>query len=332
MKLICRLRQDFHLSILALLGACALVGITPFAAWRFINGQWLAGVIDSVILACVIGAVIYAWRTNDTARAGFVLSHIACGGAVLVAVTSGQVGLFWMYPAIVASYFLTSPLVAFYCTLLAAAALLLGLGHFGSAEEMFSFSTTVAVVSACAYVFAGRNERQRKQLEQLAGLDQLTGVSNRRVMDLELAVAVDRHARQQISYGLVIADVDHFKTINDQHGHSVGDSVLLKFAQLLVINTRGSDKVFRFGGEEFLILFPNVKPAQLRRAAEQLQDAVRKSLRSPAGPVTASFGTAVLLDDESLHEWFARADKALYVAKQNGRDRIEAAESLQEAV
>lgn len=327
MKLPYRLRQDFHLSILALLGVCALVGITPFAAWRFINGQWLAGVIDIVILTCVISAVGYAWRTHNTARAGFLLTHIICAGAVMVAATAGQVGLFWMYPAVIASYFLTTPLVALYCTLLASLALLLREANFDSSEEMFSFITTVAVVSACAFVFAGRNERQRKQLEQLASLDQLTGVANRRVMDRELAAAVDVHHREQVSYGLVIADVDHFKRINDQYGHSVGDNVLLKFAQLLVINTRGSDKVFRFGGEEFLILFPNVGPAQLRRAAEQVHEAVRKSLRSPGGAVTASFGTAVLLNGESLHEWFARADKALYLAKENGRDRIEAAEA-----
>lgn len=317
-----RLRTNFRLSVMTLLAGCALVGITPFAVWRLARGDYLIGVVDTAILVAVIASVVYAWRTNDTARAGLLLVFVICAGSATAATLAGDVGLAWVYPALLASFFLTSPNLA---GLFAVASVLFLAFHgaaFNSPEQMWSFVMSALVLSASAYVFSLRNESQRSRLEQLALRDPLTGVGNRRAMDEELQRAIETHARNNVPYGVAVVDLDHFKTVNDRHGHGVGDQILLDFAAVLEASTRRSDQVFRFGGEEFVLLFSGVDGKGLYEVVAHIQSEIKKTLKSPSGPVTASFGLAVLNAKDSADSWFARADLAVYQAKKAGRDCI----------
>ncbi|SFL97414.1 GGDEF domain-containing protein [Marinobacter zhejiangensis] len=318
-----RLRNNFRLSIITLLGASAVLGITPFAVYRFWQGNLPAGFADTGILLSICMAVVYAWRTGDTDRAGFVLALVAVGGGATVATLLGEVGLFWLFPSLITSFFLTSALIAVLVNFGALGFLLAEGTAFSSQEQMWSFVTTAIVVSCCAYVFALRNDSQRERLEHLATLDPLTGVKNRRSMDQELAAAVLASQRNGVSYALVVLDLDHFKRINDEFGHSVGDTVLVEFVDLLVTHIRKSDQLFRFGGEEFVLLMPGVDERGLDVVMNNLQHSLRRSLKSPGGQaVTASLGIALLQDGESAASWMARADDALYRAKASGRDCI----------
>ena len=193
---------------------------------------------------------------------------------------------------------------------------------FRSQVQMWSFVSTALVVSACAFVFASRNQDQRRRLEHLATVDPLTGVKNRRSMDAELDAAAASAERTGISHALVILDIDHFKRINDEFGHTVGDEVLVDLIALLEQNTRRSDQLFRFGGEEFVLLLAGVDGDGLKAVLNNLQQTLRKYLKSPGGPVTASFGVAILRHGESVGSWLSRADDALYQAKESGRDQI----------
>ncbi len=323
-----RLKTDFKLSIITLLGASAVLGITPFAIMRFWQGNLAAGIVDTTILLGIIATVVYAWRTGDTRRTGLVLAVIACGGAVAVGVVVGEPGLFWLYPCLVTSFFLTTPRIAVVLNVLAVISLMLHGEAFRSVVQMWSFSTTAVVVSACAYVFAYRNENQRNRLEHLATVDPLTGVKNRRSMDQELEVAAATAERNGLPYALVMLDLDHFKSINDEYGHSVGDNVLIEMVELLKQNTRRTDQLFRFGGEEFVLLLPGVDGVSLKAVMHNLQQVMRKYLKHPGGPVTASFGVALLRHGETVESWLARADEALYQAKETGRDRIVFADNL----
>lgn len=317
-----RLRNDFRLSVLTLMSACAILGITPFAVWRILREEWLIAAIDLGIIAGVLAGALYGWRTGDTDRAGFVLALVVCVGGVPAAVILGEVGLFWFYPVMLACYLLTSPRVALLLTFSGLLLLTLEGSAFDSAEQLHSFWVTALVVCACAYVFARNNELQRRRLEQLAIRDPLTGVKNRRSMDEELQLAVGGYHRNQLSYGLALIDLDHFKMVNDKHGHAVGDRVLLDFVAIIEKSSRRVDQLFRFGGEEFVLLLPGVDKEGLTRATEQLQRVVRQHLKSPSGPVTASFGLALLEDSDDSESWLGRADEALYQAKEQGRDRI----------
>lgn len=323
-----RLRNNFQLCVITLMSACAVVGVTPFGFWRLMRGDWLIALIDLGIILGILGALVYSWRTDDTARTGFFLAVLPCtGGAIAIATLAGEEGLFWLFPALICSFLLTKPWIAVIITLSALLFLVLHGVAFTSYSQMWSFTVTIIVASCCVYAFALRSEDQRKRLEHLALLDPLTGVKNRRSMDEELNRAVADQVRNQTHYGLALADLDHFKAINDEHGHGLGDKILVDFVTLLDLNTRRADQIFRFGGEEFVLLLPNVNERSLQAAMEHLHAVIQKTLHSPSGAVTASFGTALLQEGDSAEQWLARADSALYEAKQRGRNCVVAADA-----
>lgn len=323
-----RLKTDFRLSIITLLGASALLGITPFAVMRFLQGNSLAGTVDLSIMLGIVSGVIYAWKTGDTRRSGVVLAVVACGGAVTVGTVVGEPGLFWLYPCLVTTFFLAPPRLAIFLNLASIVALLLLDKAFVSKVQMWSFAATAVVVSACAYVFAHRNRNQRERLEHLATIDPLTGVRNRRAMDEELELAASHATRNGVPYAVVLLDIDHFKKINDEFGHGIGDRVLVELVALIERNTRKADQLFRYGGEEFVLLLPGTDGVGLRAVIHNLQQVMRRHMRSPGGVVTASFGVALLQTGETVDSWLARADSALYEAKATGRDRIIYADEL----
>jgi diguanylate cyclase (GGDEF)-like protein len=169
--------------------------------------------------------------------------------------------------------------------------------------------------------------RIREAFERaLFDLDPLTGVHNRRSMMAELERERQRSLRSGKALCIAICDIDHFKAVNDRHGHLVGDSVLLAIAGRLIANLRPYDSIYRFGGEEFLIALPEAAPDQAARIAERLREAV--SARDVAVDaditlsVTASFGLCMIDPEASVETTIQRADQALYRAKRDGRDRV----------
>lgn len=159
---------------------------------------------------------------------------------------------------------------------------------------------------------------------EAAMTDALTGVGNRRRLDEALAAEINRAGRSGDALSAIMADVDHFKRVNDQYGHAAGDKVLARIGALLRSNTRLTDVVARFGGEEFVVLLPRATLAQAMAKAEKFRVALSANLIEPLpAPVTASFGVAELAPAESAESLLGRADAALYRAKQGGRDRVE---------
>lgn len=317
-----RLQEDFQLSMMSTLCLCGIFGITPFAIYRFVNGDTLAGVVDFLVLSGIVAIVAYAWRTGDTRNGGRWLSIIVCAGAVAVANAVGITGAFWLYPAALSSYFLCSyrfaaaiNAVALFVTTAVGSA-------FTSVDQMMSFITTCLVVNACAFIYAVRHQTQHDRLRKLATHDPLTGVRNRRALTTELDNAIRNGERSGMSYALVMLDLDHFKSINDTFGHHVGDRVLIQCTDILQQHIRESDQLFRFGGEEFTLLMPGVSDRGLHAVVDKLRQAIEGNLNTPDGAVTASFGVAVLRKQEPWEEWLARADQALYQAKERGRNQV----------
>ncbi|AFG36549.1 sensor domain-containing diguanylate cyclase [Spirochaeta africana] len=163
--------------------------------------------------------------------------------------------------------------------------------------------------------------RDRQQLKRLARTDQLTGILNRYWFH-ELS---DREIEAARRYGhplsLIIFDVDHFKQVNDTYGHNVGDEVLKQLVGVVQGEIRASDVLARWGGEEFVVLLPHADAAAAGQAAEKLRAAVESADVGADGGVTISLGVAELGSEESLDAMIGRADRALYRAKQSGRNR-----------
>ena len=116
-------------------------------------------------------------------------------------------------------------------------------------------------------------------------------------------------------------DLDHFKQVNDRHGHQAGDAVLVRFAQVVEAATRRSDRLFRTGGEEFVLLLPGAEPDILGHVGAMLVRTVAAEVRCGSDPVTVSVGITPLLPGDDAIRWLRRADRAMYRAKRDGRNR-----------
>ena len=165
-----------------------------------------------------------------------------------------------------------------------------------------------------------------EQMKRLAIVDQLTGVMNRRgFLDAALR-AISQARRAGTSLTLVMADLDHFKRINDTYGHATGDRALKRFATHLQSELRQADLVGRIGGEEFALLFSDTSLSAGVSAAERLCHALGITTLDVGGAsikVTASFGVATLSDaDGDVEDLLERADRGLYQAKETGRNRV----------
>ena len=162
------------------------------------------------------------------------------------------------------------------------------------------------------------------RIRELATRDDLTGLPNRRAMAERLAAETARQARLQAPLALVLIDLDHFKRINDAHGHAAGDAVLRGFARRVESELRGVDVMARWGGEEFLLMLPGNDVPHAVQAVERLRARLRAQPFDEVAPglaVTFSAGVTACLGQGDIDSAIERADRAMYRAKQAGRDR-----------
>jgi diguanylate cyclase (GGDEF)-like protein len=163
----------------------------------------------------------------------------------------------------------------------------------------------------------------RMQIEKIAITDDLTGLFNRRHILDRFHEEFEKVRRLKTSLSCIIADIDHFKSVNDRFGHLAGDEVLKQVAHMLKGTIRPYDIVGRYGGEEFLIVLPDTGPTDARNFAERIRACVKQTELS-TGDLTISLGvTAMRNEDQSLDDVIKRADEGLYRAKNAGRDRVE---------
>lgn len=175
----------------------------------------------------------------------------------------------------------------------------------------------------CALVYPLRNALSYKQAVELASRDPLTGVHNRMALNSSLLREVDLAQRQELPLSVLVIDIDHFKAFNDEHGHAFGDDVLIAVSQTIANTVRRSDLLFRYGGEEFVVLASHTGEEGAMLLAERIREnvAALRSVRGRDTGITVSIGAARLNKKESAEALVERADKALYGAKRNGRNR-----------
>ncbi|MHC4860618.1 MAG: sensor domain-containing diguanylate cyclase [Planctomycetota bacterium] len=168
--------------------------------------------------------------------------------------------------------------------------------------------------------------RRVEELERMALVDQQTGLANRRHCEAHLRMRLEELSRYDWPVGVLFIDIDHFKRVNDNYGHDVGDDVLRVVARSLINSMRPFDFLGRWGGEEFLGVVVNVEEAQLNEIAERCRLLVEASgvpSASGAIPVTVSVGATLAATGEELETVVKRADELMYRAKEAGRNRVE---------
>lgn len=315
--------KDPRLTLLVCFACCAAFGIVPFAAWRLWQGQVLVGLIEIVLVAGFLSALWVGWRHKHLHLVSYLAVAFITTGCILLAPMIGRVGLFWGYAILVANLLLTDRKFGFLANLVLIAFMMSFGELFATGFERFSFVVTALLVTVYAYWFAIMTDVQRERLEALATFDELTSAGNRRLMEMELNELFSRPSHAGLPHAIAVLDLDHFKSVNDRYGHHAGDKVLKRLVQLVQRTLRRQDRLYRIGGEEFVLLFPHAGRAGLEAALDRLQAYLGPRLSSPGGPVTASIGGALLEDgDEHWSTWLARADAALYESKDAGRARV----------
>ncbi len=162
----------------------------------------------------------------------------------------------------------------------------------------------------------------QEELQNMAVTDALTGVFNRNKFNQVLGDEILRAKRYEHSFGLALIDIDHFKSINDNYGHDVGDKILQQIAQTLKANIRENDTLVRWGGEEFAVIALEINPSKFKALCEKLRASIEAISFDQTGPITTSIGAAHYHTDETPNSLLKRADTALYKAKNQGRNCV----------
>ncbi len=253
-------------------------------------------------------------------------------------------GLYWQPLGYAAAFLFLPARAAVGVSVVVYAAMFIPLGTLawtGRAESLgASFVSLVGVMAAAqvgyivmllavATLRAGyhRANEDLRASEHLANTDVLTGLGSRRACEASLRRALNRAATEGTPLSTMLVDIDHFKNVNDHHGHAVGDRVLIDVARVLTSQLRGTDTVGRWGGEEFLVIADGAPIKAALQLADRLREAVAEFPFEHGERITLSVGLAQFLPGDDAHTLLVRADRALYRAKREGRNRS-VAESL----
>lgn len=303
----------------------ALAVVVPLTIIQAVEGNWL-------IAAWLAGFATYALVLSLQSRNGHLnqrhlLVFVSMLGLAVIYSTfiNGVYGFIWCFPVMVSIVFLLKKRLAF----------AMAIGFFiavgTAAFYALDFATawrgavSLAAILILTLTLLVLLQRMQVSLTKLATTDTLTGLFNRQRLNSELEQALALHAREQLTHSVMICDIDWFKPLNDKHGHLQGDRLLIQAAEMLKQSVRTSDKVFRVGGEEFLVLLVGTDNAGACRVAEKIRRQFAEHefvIKDAVETMTLSVGVAQLNANEHWTDWLERADERLYRAKSNGRDQV----------
>jgi diguanylate cyclase (GGDEF)-like protein len=307
--------------VMGALSILAIVFLVPFAVHDLIRGRgWLAGSILAVVITFAVDGWAVRRRRKPPIPYALLLVPIAAAITVSLA-TQGVIGAFWCYPVVLFFFFVLPARLALLCSgaLLVAATVLVH--HFLTVRITVRFAVslllTIVMVNVIQNIIHGL---QRRLLEQ-AITDPLTGAFNRRHMGARLREVLSGPHRTP-SAALLLLDIDHFKRINDEHGHDAGDAVLKGLVSVVRSRARKTDLLFRMGGEEFLLLLPDTSESDAMTLADDIRQTIAASPLLEGKTVTASIGVGLAAPRDSVESWIKGTDAAMYEAKESGRNRV----------
>lgn len=294
--------------------------VLPFSVYRLINGDYVMASIDLIIAVGLFVIFVQAWYSlkvqylNVMIVAFFMLASLG----IIYFKTSEMI--FWAYPAIIVTYFLLSPINAAFLNCLYIGTVV----SFSlvSNSTPAGFYPTLLLVGVFGFIFSIRSEKQTEKLTKLVSEDSLTGIKNRRSFDEKIVEILALNKRSPSPVCLLLLDLDHFKKVNDTHGHKQGDKVLRNFAQTVKSIIRNTDYFYRFGGEEFVIVATNSTLRNTGMLANNIREAIKSNSKLSEFKVTVSIGVSEIKETDNADSWFRRTDLALYQAKESGRDRV----------
>jgi diguanylate cyclase (GGDEF)-like protein len=321
-------------SVLCAVGALVSVVFAPFQPEQHqADGKAMA--VGGGVIALVVALAVLARRFQEANRLAWTASPLLAVAAIAVvdlltkdATVSAQI--FFLFPVLYgASQLPVAGSVVMTTASVIGEIVVVGV-QLPLDEVLVDAGYVIAALvttSVLLTVSSERHARLVRRLEQMAAVDPLTGLVTRRVLD-EAATSALSGAASNEGTSLILLDVDEFKSINDVHGHPVGDAVLVELADLIVTHTRPDDVVCRLGGDEIAVLLPGCPTDVARQRAQQLLDSVLAHhfpVDGAGEPLRASISVGLAhapSDAQDLVSLYAAADAALYQAKRAGRGRV----------
>ncbi len=316
-----------HRQFATLLGVSALA-LAPFAIAHARAGALEFAMITTATTLLLVALMVWVARRGAIALPALLLMG-GVGIALLISIwLHGVNATFWAFPLVLVNYLVFALRPAIIGNVALVMALILVAIPSLPIELWSRFLVTLSMVSVFTGVFSYAVHGGLATLDRLTQVDPLTGLWNRRHLNMRLAEPRNWMERDDIVTSFVMLDIDGFKRINDRVGHAAADDILRQLADLLSRRTRDRDLVFRYGGEEFTLMLPNTDEDSARFLAEQLRLRVEATRFPSDVPVTISAGVAELLPDESATACLERADVALLAAKAQGRNQVLAASDV----
>lgn len=315
-----QLKNKHQFTVLLLMSILSILGITPFIVIRFLENNITAALINLAIVTGILTLTAYLHYTKKSRMIGALSALLVNIGVTAIVITNGVNSMLWIYPVIAATFFLITPIKALFITLINIAAMA-SIPSLFTTVPLSSFIITSLMLAACAFVYAFNANKLFNLLAILNSTDPLTEALNRRALDSDTKAAIAHAELTGSRYLLTFFDLDSFKKINDEFGHAEGDKVLKQLVIITRSHIRQYDKIYRFGGEEFVLLLPDIEEKDQINFINKLRESIKNELKTPAGKaVTVSFGVAAWASGTNVANWFKRADDALYQAKKQGRD------------
>lgn len=310
--------------VLRLMAIACGIFVSPFAVYSFLQGYVALGSAAVTVVAILaIDAIAIHFKKRPPIP--IALLPVPLAAAISLSVVDQVLyGALWAYPAVLFCYFALPRRTANFCglTLSALVAVLAYYNLDGGPEIAVRLMVTLGLTIVFVNIVLNILSQLRIELTDQAVTDPLTGALNRRQMDQSLAEAIERNRRSGAPVTILAIDIDHFKRVNDDFGHQVGDKVLKGLVALIKGRTRKLDRLFRMGGEEFLLLLPDTRANAAMKQADALRKLVGESHLIEQRPVTISIGVAEYWAEQSQESWMQAADDALYQAKAAGRNTV----------
>lgn len=314
---------DFLLKSTQWVSLVSIFILTPFSFNNFIQGRHLLG---SFALLIAVLCNINAWFCyRGHYHLGLNLFGIT--PAIMLAIPFimyelAVAGSFWAYLMVLAFYFILPEKHAWITNIIFMILVLPIALMTLDQPVVIRFYATLLGTSFFAYLSMREITKQHYLLKNLATIDNLTGLYNRSLLQSSLELAIHQSSRTQTAMTLLMIDLDHFKSINDDLGHNTGDSVLISVARYLKKSLRASDMLFRIGGEEFLALLHNTDEIDSKALAEKLRKGVAQLALTPDRTLTTSIGVSTLQPDMDWRAWMKISDDNMYRAKSGGRNQV----------
>lgn len=296
--------------------------ILPFMLLAVSKQAYLFVLLQFVLFSLCLSSAL-SYRLKKTRL--FPISIIFLTATLLLVYGIAQYGAYiayWVYPFLVVNHIYTPRDIAKYTLPAIIGSVIVTSIIYLEPELYVRLIATILLLYMYTTIMINVISKQQKSLASLATIDTLTGAFNRNQMQSSFDSARERFQRGTMPVSLVYIDIDHFKTVNDNYGHEIGDRVLIDFVKLIKSRLRKVDDVFRMGGEEFIVLLTDTSLNGALQFANDLLQQIEKHEFVDKLNVTASMGVAEFQKEQTVDEWIKSADTQLYMAKNNGRNCV----------